>query len=277
MPVAAIGGAIWGGATLATAAAGTLSAFQVISAVGAIASGIGAVTKNEDLMKIGGVVAMAGGIGSFAQGQGWINPEQSNIGAMNNAPTPGVTPNAPNPAADYGGAQGSNAIELGQGGVEQSMTQQAIAQPTAGLADSTTPGLVNSGADIPANNVNPTDMRLNDGAQTSPLASSPAGMSGPAKQRGIFDTFTDLLKNDKGQFDKDKLSMAWNFVGGAFDDKKKAESKYMKARTAELEAQMRNGSAVPDISGMKVVKKDIFKPGAPTYNPVRVGLINAKA
>ena len=65
--------AVWtGGATLAAYAAGsgTVSIGSAIAAgamvAGGVMSGVGAVTGNKKLMKIGGVLALAGGLGSMA-------------------------------------------------------------------------------------------------------------------------------------------------------------------------------------------------------------------
>lgn len=70
--VAAVG-AVWtGGATLAAyaAAGSTVSIGSAIAAgamvAGGVMSGVGAVTGNKKLMKIGGVLALAGGLGSMA-------------------------------------------------------------------------------------------------------------------------------------------------------------------------------------------------------------------
>ena len=65
--------AVWtGGATLAaySAAGSTVSIGSAIAAgamvAGGVMSGVGAVTGNKKLMKIGGVLALAGGLGSMA-------------------------------------------------------------------------------------------------------------------------------------------------------------------------------------------------------------------
>ena len=105
MPVAAVAGAVFAGAELV---AGGLTVFQTIAAVGAITAGVGAVTGDQDLMKIGGIAGLAGGVGMFAQNQGWLNSTQavaesgSNTASFLGEAAPGVE--QVSPTVDTGAA-----------------------------------------------------------------------------------------------------------------------------------------------------------------------------
>ena len=72
--------------------------------------------------------------------------------------------------------------------------------------------------------------------------------------------------------------MGLNFAGGFFDDKKKSEQAFLDAKTGEINSQLKNASAIPDMSGLKVNPKSVFKNAPPTYMAPRIGgLMNAKA
>jgi hypothetical protein len=283
MPVAAVAGALYAGTTIATVGVAAMTTFEIIAAVGAIASGIGAVTGNEDLMKIGGIASLAGGVGMFAQGQGWIGGSignEGNIAAMKGTTAPGVESVAPvidngsQATVDFGQAAGNNSIELSTAGLEQAgNTAKAIQQPS-GLIDA--PSVVQPATAQPAGLIdatvnkptNPTDLRLAAGSQTSPQTSGGSILDS-------FKSFTDIFKDKDGRYNKDLLSMAGNFVGGMFDEKKEAETAYLKSRTNELNSQMRNANAIPDMSGFKFTPRDIFPKKTPTFSGTRVGLIGA--
>lgn len=269
MPVAAVAGAVFAGAELV---AGGLTVFQTIAAVGAITAGVGAVTGDQDLMKIGGIAGLAGGVGMFAQNQGWLNSTQavaesgSNTASFLGEAAPGVeqvSPTVDTGAAIQSASDAGNtamtgdsllAADLGEkaGNITQGITQPAI--PTNGLIN-TSP------------NANPMEMRL------------AGGTAGATKDTSIFQSiqkFADMLKDKNGKYDKNLLAIGANFVGGFFDDKKKAETDYYKSRTASEDAQRANANAVPTF-GLKVnTSKNIFPTAAGTYNPTRVGLINAR-
>jgi hypothetical protein len=280
MPIAAVAGAVFAGVEIATVGIAAMSTFEIIAAVGAITSGVGALTGNEDLMKLGGVAALAGGVGMFAQGKGWIGGAEkageavSNTSAMIKTQGVGVESMAQNVGADIAGTSASSAASsAGQtAGLDTSMASN-ITAPTASAANSSS-GLIDA--------MNPTDIRLANGTQTTPFMTPASSAVAPAAQSGTFmDTikgFADLFKDKDGKYNKDMLSMGMNFVGGLFDDKKGAETDYLKAQIAAMDAQRSNASAIPDMSGLKVSTKNIFKSTAPTYLAPRVGgLMNAKA
>lgn len=278
MPVAAVAGAVFAGVEIATVGIAAMSTFQVIAAVGAITSGIGALTGNEDLMKLGGVAALVGGVGAFASGKGWLGGADaaksgteavSNTEAMINSTGVGVE--NVTPTVDIGAEIGASSATSG-GTAGLSDTAANITAPSSAATPST--GLIDA--------MNPTDIRLANGTQTTPFMTPASSAVAPAAQSGTFmDTikgFADLFKDKDGKYNKDMLSMGMNFVGGLFDDKKGAETDYLKAQIATMDAQRSNASAIPDMSGLKVSTKNIFKSTAPTYLAPRVGgLMNAKA
>lgn len=278
MPVAAVAGAVFAGVEIATVGIAAMSTFQVIASVGAITSGIGALTGNEDLMKLGGVAALVGGVGAFASGKGGLGGADaaksgteavSNTEAMINSTGVGVE--NVTPTVDIGAEIGASSATSG-GTAGLSDTAANITAPSSAATPST--GLIDA--------MNPTDIRLANGTQTTPFMTPASSAVAPAAQSGTFmDTikgFADLFKDKDGKYNKDMLSMGMNFVGGLFDDKKGAETDYLKAQIAAMDAQRSNASAIPDMSGLKVSTKNIFKSTAPTYLAPRVGgLMNAKA
>lgn len=269
MPVAAVAGAVFAGAELV---AGGLTVFQTIAAVGAITAGVGAVIGDQDLMKIGGIAGLAGGVGMFAQNQGWLSATRaadapSSTSAFTRTAAPGVDTVVPKVST---GAEGVVApvSETSTAGLDA--TQKSIVDTAPGLTDTT--GVTQSPTmnTQPGGllNANPTDMRL---------AANKIGQV--AEQGDIFQSiqkFADMLKDKDGKYDKNLLAIGANFVAGFFDDKKKAETDYYKSRTASEDAQRANANAVPTF-GLKVnTSKNIFPTAAGTYNPTRVGLINAR-
>ena len=271
MPVAAVAGAVFAGAELV---AGGLTIFQTIAAVGAITAGVGAVTGDQDLMKIGGIAGLAGGVGMFAQNQGWLNTAQAAAEAGGNTATmigqeaAGVNDFAPTVDNGMGVAEttantvtGDSLVAADGGNIAQGITD------TTGVTQSPTMNTQPGGL-LNASPSNPLDQRL------------AAGKVGEAaNESSIFKSmkkFADMLKNKDGTYDKNLLAIGANFLGGFFDDKKKAETDYYRSRTASEDAQRTNANSVPSLAGLKVSDKNIFPASASTYTPVRVGLINAR-
>ena len=268
MPVAAVAGAVFAGAELV---AGGLTIFQTIAAVGAITAGVGAVTGDQDLMKIGAIGSLAGGVGMFAQNQGWLNTAQAAAEAGGNTATmigqqaPGMEAVAPTVDTGMGAVEaagnvtGDTLVAADGGNIAQGITE------TTGVTQSPTmnTGLINTSPS------NPMDMKLAAGKVVGEAAKDTSVFSSLQK-------FADMLKNKDGTYDKNLLAIGANFLGGAFDDKKKAETDYYRSRTASEDAQRTNANSVPSLAGLKVSDKNIFPTNASTYTPVRVGLINAR-
>lgn len=277
MPVLAIIPGITGVAALG-GAFGTLTAFQTIAAIGGIVSSVGSLTGNKTLMKIGAIAGLAGGVGAFAQGQGWIPSDaMSNTQAMTQTPAPGLESAAP-PVADYGQAAGSNAIELGQtgastsglidSGIQQSITTanplvNETAKASTGLIDAAAPTMAQPspvGSEYGLNpNVNAKDALLARGDVMSPLGQSP----------GIFDKLNDFSKfiNENKELSK----FGFDFLGGMFDERRGAETELYKARAATENQQRKNASDVPVLGPRLRRTGPVFPATAPTYTPPRTG------
>jgi hypothetical protein len=288
MPVVAVVPAIFAGVQIATVGIAAMSTMAVISAVGAIAAGIGAVTGNKALMQIGGIASLAGGIGQFAQGQGWLSgdlaagadatmanaganatPEISNTSQMIAEAAPGVVDPS---AANYTNQMdlASDAATAGAGG--------SAAEAMAGVSANAGGGLINSEALSP--------IAMQDVGSFGNVASVTAGPTSTSSS--IFGTLKDV-----GSFMKDNkelASLGMNFLGGMFDDKKKAETGQINAATGLYQArtdserlqqeQMRqqaaNANAVPDITGLRVRQGQVYNTGpAPVYQAPKAGLINS--
>jgi hypothetical protein len=316
MPVIAVASIYMGGAALA---AGGLTAFGTIAAIGSIVGGIGALTGNKTMMKIGAVAGLAGGIGAFAQSQGWmatggaVAAEQglSNTQAMANTTSSLVENVAPTVDAGMGAAgaageavtqgisdataaaSGTGGMEIAgldaAGGLNQSITQANPLLEQGG-------GLMNAGAQEPVSSlVNPTNSlgggtdpagllskpQLDGtnvfGANSAPGALDVAGSTGSNKVFDVIGKFGDLFKNKDGSLNKDMVKMAGDFVGGAFDSRKAAETDFLEARSEEIRQQMANANDVPNGRFRNKSRGPLFKPGQPTYRAPRIGgLMNAR-
>ena len=270
MPVAAVAGAVFAGVELVTE---TLTIFQTIAAIGAITAGVGAVTGDQDLMKIGAIGGLAGGVGMFAQNQGWLNTAQaaaeagSNTATMIGQEAAGVNDFAP-------------VVDNGMGAVEAAGN---VTGDTLVAADG---GNIAQGITAPTGVTQSPTMNTQPGgllnaSPSNPLDQRPAAgkVGEAANESSIFKSmkkFADMLKDKDGKYDKGLLAIGANFVGGFFDDKKKAETDYYRSRTASEDAQRTNANSVPSLAGLRVSDKNIFPTSASTYTPTRVGLINAR-
>jgi hypothetical protein len=87
MPAVAVAVAVWEVAAAVEIGFAALTAFEAIAVVSSVVGAVGAVTGNQDLVKIGLVGSIVGGVGSFAANQGWISNESLGISAGNDAAT----------------------------------------------------------------------------------------------------------------------------------------------------------------------------------------------
>lgn len=300
MPVVAVGAALYAGTTIATVGIAAMSTMAVISAVGAIAAGVGVVTGNKALTQIGAVAGIIGGVGAFAQGQGWLSGDLAG-------------------GSDAAGLAGSEAAgsDYGAGSAaEASAIDSAIAAQAPGVVDPSA-GLLGSADPSAANYTNAMDM-ASDAASAGSSAAGAAGEAGglmntplsppvaqdvgslggvasvtagtpTATSGSIFGTIGKV--GDFMNKNKEIAALGLNFLGGMFDDKKKAEAAQANAAVGLYEAktgsellqqdilrqQTSNANAVPDMTGLKVnpaVK--VFNTGEPpVYRAPRAGLINS--
>lgn len=316
MPVVAAVGVIGGATALAT---GALTVMQTIAAIGSIVGGIGALTGNKTLAKIGAVAGLAGGIGAFAEGQGWLasgdamqtaadaasGATPTAIEVMKNTPSgaeasaasTGLAGAATEPVSNIvgnqaqqltGGIEGSLGMP-GEAGnsIAQTVGQQsseALKAMGSGTVDTSANagGLMDASLQQPLPDVapNPTDIRLGQGTQATPMATSADQLAATIQTGGtrIFDAIKSVFEGKDGKLDKTLLALSANFVGGVFDDKKKAEAELYKTRAETERQQMANASAVPSMNLGLNRDKPVFRPTSPTYHGVRTtsGLFNAR-
>lgn len=71
MPAVAIAAGAFAAAEIATVGLAAMGTFTAIASIGAVAAGVGALVGSEDLMKVGGVMALAGGVGNLGAKAGW--------------------------------------------------------------------------------------------------------------------------------------------------------------------------------------------------------------
>jgi hypothetical protein len=255
----------------------------VISAVGAVAAGVGTVTGNKDLVKIGAIAGLAGGIGAYAQGQGWMDATT----AIDEAGLAGDYVNQMDQASDIA-AQASTPIPTApsyqppttdESQVMNGTWDQAQTPPVTQVAPPS--GLVNSNT----NNINGLDLTPTQSAavQAGYIARKP-----PVTSRGIFDVLKDV--GTTLSENKELASLGLNFVGGMFDKKKEAEANaanasvdWYKARASgellnqdQQRQQMANANAIPDLTSLKIKQGSLYgSTTPPVYTAPRIGLMNS--
>lgn len=298
--IAAIGGIVGG--------IGALTGNKTLMKIGAVAGlagGVGAFAQSQGWLATGEL------------GSAMADTAVSNTAAMaqeGSALVQDVAPvvDAGTSAASNVVSQGIEQAATGAGataGLESGMAQN-ITQ-TSGLADGSAGGLMNAGATEPATSLmDSTSMSVQPPA-TAELGAGPAaagavpaaspaatagGFVGEGVQSGIpawdkvagangggsslmdvIGKFGGIFKNKDGSLNKDMLSMAGNFIGGAFDSRKAAEADWLDARTDEIRGQIANANDIPTGKWSTRRRGPIFKPGRPTYNAPRPGgLMNAR-
>lgn len=208
-----------------------------VTEVGVALTVVGAVTGNKDLMKIGGVMSLVGGIGGMvagATGAGAAGAlsEAEAAGAMEAASAEATAASAADAAAGEAMGQASLAELSGEGIVgnaTQAMGSNAMEAPIAQAAPAvqaaptvtpTTPqpDMVPQGpqgatapsgpqaptgpAEVATPYSNPTDMRLANGTQTLPGGA-------PESSDSFFARFSSFAKNNK-----ELLNTGTQLVGG---------------------------------------------------------------
>lgn len=278
MPLVAVAAAAYAAGTIATVGIAAMSALEIISAVGAIASGIGVVTGNEKLAKIGGIIGLAGGVGAFAQNQGWLAGASDMAKTGTEVATSAATQGTQ--ASNVVDAAGGNIAEIAQGGADVGKAVDA-ASATANV-DKVAEAAQNGGLMAPKV----------DGALQAPSA-TPDQIPGPlneasklVQQQGIAQAGGDLLNTNLptqstsggfldafsgiGKWMEDNKTMATigsQAIGGMFDKDKAAKSDYYNAETDMLRQQMNNMSRMPIAS--------IMQPTMPTSQVTpKTGLMN---
>lgn len=141
-----------------------------------------------------------------------------------------------------------------------------------------TPGMAGASADTGLSAIPQADVGSYGG-----VANVTAGQAGAqaATATANSGSVMDALKNFGTTMKENKeiTAMGLYFLGGAFDDKKKAETNLLNAQTdnARLTGQLAtqraaNANAIPDISGLKVNPRTVTPPN---YMAPRPGLMNS--
>jgi hypothetical protein len=252
MPLVAVVAAVGAASTIATVGIAAMSALQVIAAVGAITAGIGVVTGNEKLTKIGSIMGLAGGIGAFAQSQGWLGAEagMSATEAATSAGTQGAQ------AAQVTEAAGANVAELAQGGADVGKALESAAPATGveQVVETAQGGLM----------APPAETAL------QPATTAPGAMPSAPAATGSINTAAELQNWDRsnlpignstaastswldnfkgvGKFmDDNKMltSIGSSAIGGMFDEEKEAKANAYGAQADMLRQQMDNMTRMP--------------------------------
>jgi len=292
MPIIAAGAALWSGAALA---AGGLSVLGTIAAVGAVVAGVGAVTGNQDLAKIGGVMGLVGGIGALANNAGVFGGVADQVSAMESAAD----------MAEAGAGEGMRATaEMSQVAADATASTAVQTMP---LLDPQNP----TGAIIDGEvSVNPVDAATEQvvaaaskGGSTAAGEIAKQAMSAPASSwtngfdlPGGGDPAKSIWKTMLGKegllgwAEKNQMlasgimNVGGKFMEGLFDPTAQAKEDYMKSQAELNKAQtglvnQRTATAAapaPVASTGTAPRKPVFRTGpAPVYVPPMPGLINS--
>ena len=231
MPVVAVAIAVWEVAAAAEVGFAALTAFQAVAVVSSVVGAVGAVTGNQDLVKIGAIGGVVGGVGSFAASQGWIANE------------------ALSGATYAAGETTPFAKALGFGGSTNTGASTPVVDPAAAVVDPAA-AVVDSAASAAPAAASP----VTGAPAAAAAAADPAAVAGSTwtKDPGGLDVLTsDLATNGatttagEGLFDSFKafakanstiafagMSMVGQTVAGLFDPTKEAQKQELEARAA---------------------------------------------
>lgn len=311
MPVVAVVGAAFGAASLA-GAFGALTVWGTVAAIGSVVAGVGALVGDPDLMKVGGVMSLAGGVGGFASGEGMTlaASEAANGGTTSqlvkqssefvSSPTAEVAA-----GMDYGGAA-SGAQQAGgdlamKGTVINNTAGPGVLQEslnTAGTGDPTavsgTVAEAQARAAVPVADVGQASADLGQGLINAPGAGPTADIANGLDYPGgdFWSSLTGKFGNlSKWANDNKATSEALlKGIGGfaeTFTDQYQAKTDYYRSASdlygarAEAERQQTtNANYAPNIAdrfALAPAGTTPFKTAASTYRAPGVGLINARA
>jgi hypothetical protein len=250
MPVLVIG------AVFAEAIAGA-EALAAFAAAGEVAGGIGAATGGAGLIDLGTTLEgiATGGAEAYAGAEGVM----SSAGLVD-----GATALNSSPLAD------ANLMTEQEGfdSLKQNVVDSQYQQQPADVAESP--------MSPPATQIKPLEnipsMAQDDG--TTPAINDQINAMKP----NAVPSITDMLKTVGKTLNENKLGTAvgLNFLGGLFDKQKAAQTELLKTQTENLNNQMQNAKAVPDITNLQVnPSANLYgNTTPPTFYAPRVGLIN---
>lgn len=282
MPIIAVAAAIFAAAEIYEVGLAAMTVFEAIAAVGAVTNGVGVVTGNEDLQKVGQVMAIGGGLGMAA----------TKINALDWNPTVSQVTGIPTRAQDAAASAAGTITSTTTGA-----TPQTIASPTAA-------GVINTADATAAAAATTTDAAVAAAPVAAPSAGSAASLNlesglappaaGAAPTGGMFAAstpvapvtwfsaakdyiapFTEFAKENQ-MLTYGALQAGGSVVAGLFDPLKPAQIKKAEAEADLLASQktLQDQQTANMAAAMPVAyRKPKVLPVQSSNKPV--GLINA--
>ena len=296
MPIIAIAAAVFAAVEIVEVGLAAMTVFEAIAAVGAVTSGVGVVTGNEDLQKVGQVMAIGGGLGTIATKLGVIDASTPIIGDMTvKAPqelgyaAAGQT----NPADTAAAAAGTTTSTV------TGATPQAIAPPAAvgtiNAADTNVGSIATTDAPVAATTTtaatvapppgSAASLNLESGLKPPAVVAPTSGMfaaSTPVAPVTWFSAvkdyiapFTEFAKENQ-MLTYGAMQAGGSVVAGLFDPLKPAQIKKAEAE-ADLLASQKTSQDKQTANMAAAMPRAYRKPKVlPIQAPNKpVGLINA--
>ena len=287
MPIIAIAAAVFAAAEIVEVGLAAMTVFEAIAAVGAVTSGVGVVTGNEDLQKVGQVMAIGGGLGTIATKLGVIDASTPIIGDMTvKAPQElGYAAAGQTNPADTAAAAGTNTSTM------TGAATQAIAPPdavgTINATDTTAGNIATTDAPVaaaPVAPVAPPAYSFEAEIGQTPTVAAAAVMPTPppvapvtwfSAVKDYIAPFTEFAKENQ-MLTYGAMQAGGSVVAGLFDPLKPAQIKKAEAEADLLTSQktLQDQQAANMAAPMPVAyRKPKVLPVQSSNKPV--GLINA--
>ena len=287
MPIIAIAAAVFAAAEIVEVGLAAMTVFEAIAAVGAVTSGVGVVTGNEDLQKVGQVMAIGGGLGTIATKLGVIDASTPIIGDMTvKAPQElGYAAAGQTNPADTAAAAGTNTSTM------TGAATQAIAPPdavgTINATDTTAGNIATTDAPVaaaPVAPVAPPAYSFEAEIGQTPTVAAAAVMPTPppvapvtwfSAVKDYIAPFTEFAKENQ-MLTYGAMQAGGSVVAGLFDPLKPAQIKKAEAEADLLTSQktLQDQQTANMAAAMPVAyRKPKVLPVQPSNKPV--GLINA--
>lgn len=235
MPIIAIAAAVFAVVEIVEVGLAAMTVFEAIAAVGAVTSGVGVVTGNEDLQKVGQVMAIGGGLGMAATKLNVLdwNPTVSEV--------TGITTRAQDAAAAAAAATPAAAA-----GTTTSTTTGAIAPPDAGTINAVDAAATTTAATVAPPPGSAASLNLESGLKPPAVVAPTSGMfaaSTPVAPVTWFSAvkdyiapFTEFAKENQ-MLTYGALQAGGSVVAGLFDPLKPAQVKKAEAEADLLTSQ----------------------------------------
>lgn len=295
MPIIAIAAAVFAAVEIVEVGLAAMSVFEAIAAVGAVTSGVGVVTGNEDLQKVGQVMAIGGGLGTIATKLGVIDASTPIIGGMTVKPPQELGYAAAGQTIpDTAAGQTIPDTAAAAAGTATSTTTGAIVPPDAGTgtinavdaAAATTTDATVAAAPVAAAPGSAASLNLESGLTPPAAGAAPTGgmfaASTPVAPVTWFSAvkdyiapFTEFAKENQ-MLTYGALQAGGSVVAGLFDPLKPAQIKKAEAeadlltsqKTLQDQQNLNLAAAMP-----RAYRKPKVLPVQSSNKPV--GLINA--